>query len=137
MAETSSARLAAPGEFTLRAYLNGRIDLAQAEAIGDLINAATPLQARAAFDQLEGTLTGRGSEASILFAIGLLVVSSVDNVLRPVLARWGHLQMHAFVVLVSMLGGLALFGGWGLMLGPLVVRLAIEGLRIAKEEELV
>src|ERR1043165_9094477 len=51
------ARLANPGEFTLRAFLNGRIDLMQAEAVADLIDAATPLQARAAFDQLEGTLT--------------------------------------------------------------------------------
>ena len=53
----AGARLAAPGEFTLRAFLNGRVDLMQAEAVADLINAATPLQARAAFDQLEGTLT--------------------------------------------------------------------------------
>ena len=51
------ARLAEPGEFTLRAFLNGRIDLMQAEAVRDLIDAATPLQARAAFDQLDGTLT--------------------------------------------------------------------------------
>ena len=51
------ARLAEPGEFTLRAFLNGRIDLMQAEAVHDLIEAATPLQARAAFDQLDGTLT--------------------------------------------------------------------------------
>src|SRR5215208_4479300 len=51
------ARLAEPGEFTLRAYLNGRIDLVQAEAVRDLVDAVTPLQARAAFDQLEGTLT--------------------------------------------------------------------------------
>ena len=53
----SGARLAEPGEFTLRAFLNGRIDLTQAEAVGDLIDAVTPLQARAAFDQLQGTLT--------------------------------------------------------------------------------
>ena len=53
------ARLAEPGEFTLRAYLNGRIDLVQAEAVRDLVDAVTPLQARAAFDQLEGTLTER------------------------------------------------------------------------------
>lgn len=51
------ARLAAPGEFTLRAFLSGRIDLTQAEAVGDLIDAVTPLQARAAFDQLNGTLS--------------------------------------------------------------------------------
>lgn len=53
----AGARLAEPGEFTLRAFLHGKIDLVQAEAVGDLINAVTPLQARAAFDQLEGTLT--------------------------------------------------------------------------------
>ncbi len=51
------ARLAEPGEFTLRAYLNGRLDLMQAEAVADLIDAVTPRQARAAFDQLHGTLT--------------------------------------------------------------------------------
>ncbi len=51
------ARLAEPGEFTLRAFLNGRIDLPQAEAVADLIDAVTPLQARTAFDQLNGTLT--------------------------------------------------------------------------------
>ena len=53
----AGARLAEPGEFTLRAFLNGKIDLIQAEAVADLIDAVTPLQARAAFDQLEGTLT--------------------------------------------------------------------------------
>jgi tRNA modification GTPase len=51
------ARLAGPGEFSLRAYLHGRIDLAQAEAVRDLVEAVTPLQARAAMDQPEGTLT--------------------------------------------------------------------------------
>jgi tRNA modification GTPase len=56
------ARLARPGEFTLRAFLNGRIDLVQAEAVADLIDAVTPGQARAAFDQLEGTLTGKIGE---------------------------------------------------------------------------
>ena len=55
----AGARLANPGEFTFRAYLHGRIDLVQAEAIGELIDAVTPLQARVAFDQLEGTLTRR------------------------------------------------------------------------------
>jgi tRNA modification GTPase len=53
------ARLARPGEFTLRAFLNGKRDLVRAEAVADLIDAATPLQARMAYDQLQGTLTGR------------------------------------------------------------------------------
>ncbi len=53
----AGARLAEPGEFTLRGFLHGKRDLIQAEAVADLIDAVTPLQARAAFDQLEGTLT--------------------------------------------------------------------------------
>ena len=58
----AGARLAEPGEFTLRAFLNGRRDLVQAEAVADLVDAATPLQVRVAFDQLEGTLTRRIAE---------------------------------------------------------------------------
>jgi len=58
LAMREGARLAEPGEFTFRAYLRGRLDLAQAEAVADLVDAVTPLQARAAMDQLEGTLTG-------------------------------------------------------------------------------
>jgi tRNA modification GTPase len=58
----AGARLARPGEFTFRAFLNGRIDLVQAEAVADLIASATPLQARVAFDQLQGTLTSRLGE---------------------------------------------------------------------------
>lgn len=58
LACNAGARLARPGEFTLRAHLNGQLDLIQAEAVADLIEAVTPLQARVAFDQLEGTLTG-------------------------------------------------------------------------------
>jgi len=56
-AMAEGARLAEPGEFTLRAFLHERIDLVQAEAVRDLVDAVTPLQARAAYDQLEGTLT--------------------------------------------------------------------------------
>lgn len=62
LARRSGARLADPGEFTLRAFLHGRMDLVQAEAVADLVDAVTPLQARVAFDQLEGTITGRIAE---------------------------------------------------------------------------
>ncbi len=58
LAISAGARLAEPGEFTLRGFLHGKLDLIQAEAVADLVDAVTPLQARAAFDQLEGTLTG-------------------------------------------------------------------------------
>ena len=73
----AGARLAEPGEFTFRAYLRGRIDLVQAEAVQDLVDAVTPLQARAAFDQLEGTLTGRIAEidAALLNLVARLEAS--------------------------------------------------------------
>lgn len=51
------ARVAEPGEFTKRAFLNGRLDLAQAEAVIDLINARTEASHRAALNQLEGALS--------------------------------------------------------------------------------
>jgi tRNA modification GTPase len=51
------ARMAGPGEFTLRAYLNGRIDLAQAEAVADLVEAKTDAGLRLAVAQLEGRLS--------------------------------------------------------------------------------
>lgn len=56
---TAGARLAAPGEFTQRAFLNGRIDLTQAEAVQDLIAAQTLEQARMAAQQLGGALSRR------------------------------------------------------------------------------
>ncbi len=55
----AGARLAEPGEFTLRAFLNGRIDLVQAEAVNDLIQATTLYQARIAAQQSEGSLSRR------------------------------------------------------------------------------
>jgi tRNA modification GTPase len=58
-ASAAGARLAEPGEFTLRAYLNGRIDLPQAEAVHDLIEATTLYQARVAAQQAEGSVSKR------------------------------------------------------------------------------
>ena len=55
----SGARLAEPGEFTRRAFLNGRLDLAQAEAVADLIHARTDLAVSAANEQLAGKLSQR------------------------------------------------------------------------------
>jgi tRNA modification GTPase len=79
MAMAAGARLAEPGEFTLRAYLNGRIDLVQAEAVADLVDAVTPLQARAAMDQLEGTLTTAiGAIDSALFDLTARLEASLD-----------------------------------------------------------
>jgi tRNA modification GTPase len=55
----AGARPALPGEFTRRAVLNGKLDLAQAEAIGDLVDARSPSAQRAALSQLDGGLSRR------------------------------------------------------------------------------
>ena len=57
--EAAGARAAHPGEFTRRAVLNGKMDLIQAEAVGDLIDATAPAQARSALQQLDGGLSQR------------------------------------------------------------------------------
>ena len=73
----AGARLAEPGEFTFRGFLNGRIDLVQAEAVADLVNAVTPLQARLAYDQLDGTLSTaiRAIDATLFDLIARLEAS--------------------------------------------------------------
>ena len=72
--QAAGARPAAPGEFTRRAVLNGKLDLLQAEAIGDLIDATAPVQAKAALSQLEGGLSRRltGLRESLLEVQALL-----------------------------------------------------------------
>src|SRR5437016_820218 len=59
VAVSRGARVAEPGEFTMRAFLNGRIDLTQAEAVRDLIESQTLFQAKVAAQQLEGALSKR------------------------------------------------------------------------------
>jgi tRNA modification GTPase len=101
-AAAAGARLAEPGEFTLRAYLNGRIDLPQAEAIRDLIEATTLYQARIAAQQAGGSVSRRLApikeqllelvallEAGIDFAEDDVSVAAAGEILRriaPVLA---------------------------------------------------
>ena len=57
--EAAGARIAHPGEFTRRAVINGKMDLIQAEAVGDVIDATAPAQVRAALQQLDGGLSRR------------------------------------------------------------------------------
>jgi len=58
----NGARLAEPGEFTMRAFINGRVDLPQAEAVIDLINSKTTTARKASLKQLEGKLSGKIKE---------------------------------------------------------------------------
>jgi predicted PurR-regulated permease PerM len=65
--------------------------------------------------------------------VGGLVIGSIDHLARPWLARRGELALPAWVVLVSMFGGIAIIGGWGIVLGPLFVRFAKEALELSRE----
>jgi tRNA modification GTPase len=103
----AGARLAEPGEFTLRAYLNGRIDLPQAEGVRDLIDATTLYQARIAAQQAEGSVSRRMKpvkdqlleliallEAGIDFAEDDISVASSEDILArldPIAAAVGSL----------------------------------------------
>jgi len=71
----AGARAAEPGEFTLRAFLHGKLDLTQAEAVMDLIHAKTPLALRAASEQLEGRI---GTEIHALREMLLQVVAHLE-----------------------------------------------------------
>lgn len=79
-------------------------------------------------------LTGRTDAAIAMGAFGLLVIGTVDNLVRPWLARWAHLALPAPVIMIAMFGGISLVGPSGLILGPLALRLAKEALVIAREQ---
>lgn len=77
--EAAGARPAHPGEFTRRAVQHGKLDLLQAEALGDLVDAEVPAQARAALSQLEGGLSRRiGELRSALIELLALLAYDVD-----------------------------------------------------------
>ncbi len=99
LALARGARLAEPGEFTMRAFLNGRIDLTQAEAVRDLIDSQTLYQAKVAAQQLEGALSRRLQpvkqklieliavlEAGIDFAEDDVSVLPVDQIIQRIAA---------------------------------------------------
>jgi predicted PurR-regulated permease PerM len=79
--------------------------------------------------------TGRTTTAIILVALGLGVISTIDNLFRPLLSRRANLALPASLVFLSMLGGILLMGTWGFLAGPLVVRLCKEALLIGAEPE--
>ena len=115
LALDAGARLAEPGEFTLRAYVNGRIDLPQAEAVRDLIDSTTLYQARIAAQQAGGSVSRRIAplkeqlleliallEAGIDFAEDDVSVAPAAEILR---------RLRPVIAGVSRLAGSFAFGG--------------------------
>lgn len=79
-------------------------------------------------------LTGRTTPALIVAAVGIALVSTIDNVLKPLLMRYGRLELSASILFVAMLGGVLMLGPAGLLLGPVAVRIAKELVVVAREE---
>src|SRR5579884_3024273 len=117
------ARIAEPGEFTLRAYLNGRIDLPRAEAVRDLIEATTLYQARVAAQQIEGSISRRIRpikeqlveliallEAGIDFAEDDISVAPPEEILRRLALVRNPLQL----LLASAAAGKLVYQGFTL-----------------------
>jgi tRNA modification GTPase len=101
------ARLAGPGEFTLRAFLNGRIDLAQAEAVADVVAAKTEAGLRMAVAQLDGCLSDQiqAIHAPLLHALAW-VEASIDFEPDEVPAYGIDPDLHAAVeALADLLSG--------------------------------
>lgn len=80
-------------------------------------------------------LTGRPDAAIGLGIFGLVAIGTVDNIARPWLARWADLKLHGYLIMVAMFGGISLLGAQGLLLGPLVLRIAKEALLLAREAQ--
>ena len=75
----NGAQVAEPGEFTKRAFLNGRIDLSQAEAVIDIINSKTEKEAKVSIDQLEGNLSNKIKEIrKIIISIMADIEATID-----------------------------------------------------------
>ncbi len=76
---SAGARLAQPGEFTLRAFLNNKLDLAQAESVADIINASTGEAARCAMRSLQGEFSRAIRDlVEALITLRILVEASLD-----------------------------------------------------------
>ena len=75
----NGAEVAEPGEFTKRAFLNGRIDLSQAEAVIDVINAKTDKEAKISMEQLEGSLSSKIEEIrKIIISVMADIEATID-----------------------------------------------------------
>jgi len=79
-------------------------------------------------------LGGRVRDAVILGALGVTVIATVDNVLRPFFSRMGAGKMHPLLLFLGIFGGLEAFGAWGIILGPVALALFVAAFRIYANE---
>lgn len=79
-------------------------------------------------------LGGRVRDAVILGVLGVTVIATVDNVLRPIFSRMGAGKMHPLLLFLGIFGGLEAFGAWGIILGPVALALFVAAFRIYANE---
>ncbi len=79
-------------------------------------------------------LAGKTVSAIVMAVVGVAVIGTIDNILKPVFLRFGKLELSTFVLLTSIVGGVLAFGPGGLLLGPLLARLAKEALLLARAD---
>ncbi|MBU2026039.1 MAG: AI-2E family transporter [Proteobacteria bacterium] len=77
-------------------------------------------------------LTGHIWEGVLILAVGVLVISTVDNLLRPILIG-KDVEMHPLLIFLSMLGGIVLFGFSGFVIGPIITSLFLSILQMYEE----
>ena len=77
--------------------------------------------------------TGDFGNAIGLSVWGLIIVGTIDNILNPYLISRGSTKLHPFIVLLSVLGGITIFGPIGFILGPVVISLFIVLLELYRE----
>lgn len=79
-------------------------------------------------------LGGQVRKAVILAVCGVFIIGTVDNILRPYFAKLGAQKMHPLLLFLGIFGGIEAFGGWGIILGPLVLALFVAAYRIYAAE---
>jgi predicted PurR-regulated permease PerM len=77
-------------------------------------------------------LAGHIWEGVLILAVGVLVISTVDNLLRPILIG-KDVEMHPLLIFLSMLGGIVLFGFSGFVIGPIITSLFLSILQMYEE----
>lgn len=80
-------------------------------------------------------VTGSWIQGLIVLGWGAFVISTVDNIIRPLLLKDGEAGLPEIVTMLSALGGVALFGFWGFLFGPLIASLFLTALELYKEHQ--
>jgi predicted PurR-regulated permease PerM len=78
--------------------------------------------------------SGRVRDGVILATLGVTVIATVDNVLRPFFSRFGAGKLHPLLLFLGIFGGIEAFGGWGIILGPLAVALFVAAFGLYADE---